>query len=126
MTGTEKCGPLSIQLPEFWPLFEQAAAQESHVAVFYDQGFRPDSISGLYRPPLLSMVLAWGAEKVYGGASEPNPFSQNNLSDAWLGAWSYDSGWAAAMPRNSTFESEAEGVVSFFKPRNLLYFNGTD
>jgi para-aminobenzoate synthetase component I len=126
MAGTEKSGPLSIRLPEFWPLFEQAAAQESHVAVFYDQGFRPDSISGLYRPPLLSMVLAWGAEKVYGGASEPNPFSQNNLTDAWLGAWSYDSGWAAAMPRNSPFELEAEGAVSFFKPRNLLYFNGTD
>lgn len=125
MAGTEESGSLSIRLPEFWPLFEQVAAQERHIAVFFDQGFAPDSISGLYRPPLLSMVLAWGAAEVYTGKGESNPFCLKNNSNAWLGAWSYDSGWTAAMPRNSPFELAEEGV-SFFKPRNLLYFNGTD
>jgi len=125
MAGTEKPKPLLIQLPEFWPLFERVASQESHVAVFYDQGFSPDSISGLYRPPLLSMVLAWGAEQVYLGGHPANPFRQKETSDAWLGAWSYDSGWAA-VPRNSPFELKAECGVSFFKPRNLLYFNGSE
>jgi len=126
MHSSEQAAMLGIQLPEFWPLFEQVAEKESHVAVFYDQHFCPDSISGLYRPPLLSMVLAWGAAGTFVGNNEPSPFNRKEPDEAWIGAWSYDAGWAATMPADSPFESHTEGGVSFFKPRNLLYFNGSD
>jgi len=124
--ASESVTASSFRVPAFWPLFEEAIQQESHVAVFADHGFAPETLEGTYRPPLASMVLAWGANEVWTAEEGENPFTQPDLGRPWLGVWSYEQGWQAAAPRKTPTHATEPASPSFFSPKHVLYFNGAE